>query len=88
MMKEYKARVKFEGKEWLVIDTFRLDEKKYMYLISDLNVDLKDEKDLDAHKNDIEILFITNTSGNSYKRVTDSEILNRLNMEVTKRALI
>lgn len=86
-MKMYKARVKYEGKEWLVIDSFTYNGKKYMYIASDLKIDLNSAEDLNKYKDQIKMIFIENTGDNNYVTVEDEKILGILNLQVTQRLI-
>lgn len=83
----YKARVKYKGKEWLVIDSFTYNEKRYMYIASDLKIKMNSEYDLNKYKDQIEMIFIENTGENNYITVEDDKILQLLNIQVTQRLI-
>lgn len=87
-MSNYKYRIKYEGKEWLVIDAFKFNDKKYMYLVSDIKEEINNEEDLEKYKDKINIIFIENVSKDNYITVEDEKLIDILSVELIKRKMI
>ena len=79
-------RVKYKGEEWLIIDAFIFNGKKYMYLVTDLK-EINNETDLEKYKDKIKIIFIENTTGNNYITVKDQKLIDILSIEIFKRKM-
>lgn len=86
-MSNYKYRIKYEGEEWLVIDAFKFNEKKYMYLVSDIKEEINNEADLEKYKDKIKIIFIENTKDDNYVTVKDEKLIDILSIEIVKRKM-
>lgn len=85
---DYKARVKFDDNEWLVIDAFNYNNKSYMYLIRDIEDEINSMNELKQNEDKINIIFIEKLENGNYVRVNDERKLEELNNEVAIRFLI
>lgn len=94
---EYKARVSYKEKEWLVVDSFEYENKSYMYLVEDVEFignkldELKSDeeylKNLQNYPNQINIIFIEKLENGNYITVEDENTINKLNDIVATRFL-
>ena len=46
----YKMRIKFDNREWLVIDNIEYEGVKYYYIIEDISEELNGLKSLDEYQ--------------------------------------
>lgn len=81
---DYKARIKFKEKEWLVIEVFKYDGIKYMYIAEDVKLS---EPIMTKDLENIEIKFIKATTENRYIEVEDPEQIQKLTTEVIEKMI-
>ena len=91
----YKARVNYMDKDWLVVDSFNYENKSYMYLVEDVEYkgkpldEIKGEdkliSELINYPNPIHIIFIEKLENGNYVTVEDEKMINTLNDIVTTR---
>ncbi len=84
----YKMRIKFDDREWLVIDNIEYEGIKYYYIIEDISQALEKLKNLDDYKGKVSIEFIYKLENGNYKNVTDETLLNTLTAIIGKRAIL
>ena len=84
----YKMRIKFDNREWLVIDNIEYQGVKYYYIIEDISEKLNGLKSLDEYEGNFTIEFIYKLDNGNYKNVTDEALLNTLTAIVGKRAVL
>lgn len=68
---DYKTRIKFDNKEWLVINNIQYKDKKYYYIVEDI-------EDFENYKGNIQAEFIYESEKNIFKNVTDEKLIDRL----------
>ncbi len=91
----YKARVNYIDKDWLVVDSFNYENKSYMYLVEDVEYkgkpldEIKGEdkliSELINYPDPIHIIFIEKLENGNYVTVEDEKMINTLNDIVTTR---
>lgn len=84
----YKMRIKFDNREWLVIDNIEYEGVKYYYIIEDISEELNVLKSLDEYEGPVTIEFIYKLDNGNYKNVTDEALLNTLTAIVGKKAVL
>lgn len=84
----YKMRIKFDNREWLVIDNIEYEGVKYYYIIEDISEELNGLKNLDEYKGKFAIEFIYKLDNGNYSNVTDQMLLNTLSAIVGKNAIL
>lgn len=78
-MSTYKMRIRFDNKDWLVIDNFIVENVKYYYIIEDKSEELENVNNIEDYKGNININFIYSEENDEiYKNVTDKELFNQL----------
>lgn len=78
-MSAYKMRIKFDNKDWLVIDNFIVENVKYYYIIEDKSEELEKVNNIEDYKGNINMNFIYSEKNDGiYKNVTDKELFNQL----------
>ena len=83
----YKARFKYKDIEWLVIDAFKYNGEKYMYLAEDLKEDIENEEDLKKFDNKIRIMYVKSVGDNMYEQIVDPALITELDAIVAKDSL-
>ncbi len=83
----YKARFKYDDKEWLVIDAFEYNGDKYMYLVEDIKVDIQKEEDIAKYQDQIRTMYVKSVGNDDYEEIVDPTLISELNLIVTKDAL-
>jgi len=84
----YKMRIKFDNREWLVIDNVEYEGVKYYYIIEDISEELNHLNSLEDYKGKVSMEFIYKLDDGNYKNVTDEALLNTLTAIVGKRAVL
>lgn len=84
----YKMRIKFDNREWLVVDNVEYEGIKYYYIIEDISEELNGLKSLDEYEGNFTIEFIYKLDNGNYKNVTDEVLLNTLTAIVGKKAIL
>ena len=84
----YKARIKFDNREWLVIDNFEYKNVKYYYIIEDVSEEINKLKNIEEYDNNFKAEFIYKLENGQYKNVTDQKLVNELLAEAGKRIVL
>ena len=84
-MNLYKARVKFADEEWLVVDTFKYNDKSYMYLSKDIDGDTFKNSDIKKYKDKMEFIFIEKLENGNFSEIIDNDTINELCDIITER---
>lgn len=84
----YKMRIKFDNREWLVIDNIEYEGVKYYYIIEDISEELNGLKSLDEYEGNFTIEFIYKLDNGNYKNVTDQSLLDTLLAIVGKNTIL
>lgn len=84
----YKMRIKFDNREWLVIDNIEYKGIKYYYIIEDISEKLNNLKSLDEYKGNFSMEFIYKLDNGNYNNVTDKALLNTLSSIVAKNVIL
>lgn len=83
----YKARIKFDNREWLVVDNVEYEGVKYFYIIEDISEQIENLKNIEEYDGNISIEFIYKADNNNYKNVTDKDLITKLSSIVAIRAI-
>lgn len=84
----YKMRIKFDNREWLVIDNIEYEGIRYYYIIEDISEKLERLKSLDEYEGTFNIEFIYKLENGNYKNVTDRKLIDVLLAIVGKNAIL
>lgn len=84
----YKMRIKFDGREWLVIDNIEYENVKYYYIIEDISEELNELKSLDEYEGNFVAEFIFKLDNGNYRNVTNQELINKLLAIVGTNAIL
>ncbi len=84
----YKMRIKFDNREWLVIDNIEYKGIKYYYIIEDISEKLNNLKSLDEYKGNFSMEFIYKLDNGNYNNVTDKALLNTLSSIIAKNVIL
>lgn len=74
----YKGRIKFDNREWLLIDKLNYKGIDYYYIIEDVSEELNNLNSIEDYKGKICIEFIYKLDEKNYKNVTDQNLLDDL----------
>lgn len=83
----YKARIKFDNREWLVVDNIEYEGRKYFYIIEDISEQIENLQSIEEYEGNISIEFIYKVENNKYRNVTDEELITKLCSIVAIRAI-
>ena len=83
----YKARIKYNNREWLVVDNIEYQGIKYFYIIEDISNEIEELENIEDYQGKISIEFIYKSNGDNYKNVTDQELITKLSSIVALRAI-
>lgn len=83
----YKARIKFDNREWLVVDNIMYDNQKYFYIMEDISEELEKLDNIEDYKGKVAIEFIYKVENGNYRNVTDQELISKLSAIVAINAL-
>lgn len=83
----YKARIKYNNREWLVVDNIEYQGIKYFYIIEDISNEIEELENIEDYQGKISIEFIYKSNGDNYKNVTDQELITKLSSIVAMRAI-
>ncbi len=75
---DYKTRIKFVNKEWLVIDNIEFNNIKYFYIIEDTSENLNNINNINELQKKYNAEFIYKLDNGNYKNVTDKNLINQL----------
>ena len=84
----YKMRIKFDNREWLVVDNIEYENIKYYYIIEDISKELNNVKNIEEYEENYSIEFIYKLENGNYKNVTDQKLIQNLLAIVGKRAIL
>ena len=79
----YKARIKWNDNEWLVVENVGYKGKEYLYIIADISEKIETT---DNFQENIVIEFIYDTGNGGYANVTDVELKSKLSAMVATKA--
>lgn len=82
----YKARIKFDDKEWLILDNIEYQGVRYFYIIEDISEQLEELDKIEDYKGEFLIEFIYKKENGNYKNVTDRDLKNKLLFIVGRNA--
>lgn len=74
----YKARIKWDDREWLVLDKIEYQGIEYYYIIQDLSDEVTSFENLENYKGRISIEFIHKVDNGMYRNVTDQNLIDQL----------
>lgn len=83
----YKARIKFDNREWLVIDNIEYEGIKYYYIVEDVSKELDNLENIEEYKGKLTLEFIHKVENGNYRNVTNKELISKLMAIVATRAL-
>ena len=83
----YKARIKFDNREWLVVDNIEYEGIRYFYIIEDISDELNDLDNIEEYAGKISIEFIYKLDNGNYANVMDQELITKLSSLVAIRAM-
>ena len=83
----YKARIKYNNRDWLVVDNIEYQGIKYFYIIEDISNEIEELENIEDYQGKISIEFIYKSNGDNYKNVTDQELITKLSSIVAMRAI-
>ena len=83
----YKARIKFDNREWLVIDNIEYEGTKYFYIIEDISDELNDLDNIEDYQGNISVEFIYKLDNGNYRNVTDQDLIAKLSSIVAIKAI-
>ena len=86
-MNSYIGRIKYDNREWLVVDFVEFGGKKYYYIIQDISEEIEKLENVEDFKGNITLEFIYKLDNGNYKNVTDQMLFNTLSALVGKKAL-
>lgn len=75
---DYKTRIKFVNKEWLVIDNIEFNNIKYFYIIEDTSENLNNINNINELPKKYAAEFIYKLDNGNYKNVIDKNLINQL----------
>jgi len=84
---EYKARIKFFDKEWLIIENIEYEGIKYYYIIEDISEKLEDIENIEDYEGNFSIEFIYKLENGNYRNVTDKELIEKLSSIVALKKM-
>lgn len=84
----YKMRIKFDNREWLVIDNIEYENVKYYYIIEDVSDKINHLENLNDYDGKIKMEFIYKLDNGNYRNVTDKKIINILLAIVGKKNIL
>lgn len=84
----YKMRIKFDNREWLVVDNIEYENVKYYYIIEDISKELNNVNNIEDYEGNYSIEFIYKLENGNYKNVTDQKLIQNLLAIVGKRAIL
>ena len=84
----YKMRIKFDNREWLVIDNIEYNDIKYYYIIEDISDKINDLENLEDYEGKYSMEFIYKLDNGNYKNVTDRELIDKLLAIIGKNTIL
>lgn len=84
----YKARIKFDNTEWLVMDSVEFEGTKYYYIIEDISEELNNLKSLEDYNGKFTMEFIYQVPDGNYCNVTDQKLIDILLAMIGKKLLL
>ena len=84
----YKARIKFDNAEWLVMDCVEFEGTKYYYIIEDISEKLNNLEKLEDYEGKFTMEFIYQVPDGDYCNVTDQNLIDILLAMVGKKLLL
>lgn len=84
----YKMRIKFDNRQWLVIDNLEYNNVKYYYIIEDISDKLNDLESLEDYDGKYSMEFIYKLDNGNYKNVTNQDLIDKLLAIVGKNIIL
>lgn len=84
----YKARIKFDDRDWLVIDNIEYENVRYYYIIEDISDKLEGVDSIEEYKGKFNLEFIYKLDNGNYRNVTDKSLIDKLMAIVAQRAIL
>lgn len=84
----YKMRIKFDNREWLVVDNIEHKGIRYYYIIEDISEELDKVNKIEEYQGNFNLEFIYKLENGNYKNVTDTNLINELMSIVAKNAIL
>lgn len=72
------GRIKYDDREWLVLNKIEYQGIEYYYIIEDLSDEVTSFEDLENYKGRISIEFIHKVDNGMYQNVTDQNLIDQL----------
>ena len=83
----YKARIKFDNREWLVVDNIEYEGVKYYYIVEDVSAELENLESIEKYNGNLTLEFIHQVENGNYRNVTDKVLISKLMAIVATRNL-
>ena len=83
----YKARIRFDNREWLVVDNIEYEGVRYFYIIEDISNELNDLENIQDYQENLSIEFIYKLDNGNYTNVTNQELITKLSSIIAIRAM-
>ena len=83
----YKARIRFDDREWLVVDNIEYKGIRYYYIIQDISNELENLENIEEYKGKLTLEFIHKIENGNYRNVTDKDLISQLMTIVGTRTL-
>ena len=83
----YKARIKFDNREWLVVDNIEYEGVKYYYIVEDISGELENLESIEEYNGNLTLEFIHQVANGNYRNVTDKVLISKLMAIVATRNL-
>jgi len=83
----YKARIKFDNREWLVVDNIEYEGVRYFYIIEDISDELNNLEQLEDYEGNLSIEYIYKLDNGNYKNVTDQELITKLSSIIAIKSM-
>lgn len=83
----YKARIKFDNREWLVVDNIEYEGVKYYYIVEDVSNELEKLENIEEYNGKLTLEFIHQVENGKYRNVTDRVLISKLMAIVATRNL-
>jgi len=83
----YKARIKFDNREWLVVDNIEYEGIKYYYIVEDISKELDNLENIEEYEGNLTLEFIHKVENGNYRNVTNKELISKLMAIVATRTL-
>lgn len=75
---EYRSRIVFDNREWLVIDVVEYNGVKYSYIVEDISEQLENIENIEEFEGRLTAEFIYKLPNDNYANVIDKELIDIL----------